>query len=147
MDGVGRQGADAEHRLEQIGSRAEVRNGAKEFCGMTLLLQGIIGGRGTLHRCLDGLHLQLLLGVGGKNDLTADDDSGAYVQFGQFREIGQILRVDDLQRLKESAVADDEKTEILGGAVILNPSAHGDLLAVKFFAFAQQLPNVDQIHN
>ena len=147
MDGVSRQRADAENRLEQIGSGAEVGDGTQKLRGVTLLLQGIIGGRGTLHRCLDGLHFQLLLSVGSKNDLTANDDSGAHVQFGQLRKVREILRVDDLEGLKEGAVADDEETEILGGAVVFHPSAHGDLLAIKFFTFTEQLPNVDQIHN
>ena len=57
VDGEGGHGAHAEHGAEQVGAGAQVLDGAQELDGVALLLQRVVGGRGTLD--LDGKRLEL----------------------------------------------------------------------------------------
>ena len=52
MNGVSDQGAHPEHRLERVGSGAEMGDGAQILEGMALLLQRIIRAGRTFHRYL-----------------------------------------------------------------------------------------------
>ena len=59
--------SEGENRAEQIGSRAQMRDGAKEFNTMPFFLQGVsrIGPSNDIH--MRGSKLPLLAGGGGRN--------------------------------------------------------------------------------
>ena len=79
VDGVGGGAAHPEGGGEQVGPGPQVLDGAQELHAVALLLQGVVGGGGALHRDGGGLHLKGLLGIGGEHHGATDDQGGAHV--------------------------------------------------------------------
>ena len=122
--------------------------GAQKFQRLTLLLHGVIGGRGALY--LNGLCLQLegLLGLGGQHQLTGDDEGSTNVLLGNILIILQLVRLDDdLQILEGRAVVQLDEAEGIGGADGAAPAADGDGLTAELCGVIVQLLNFNTFHS
>ncbi len=75
VDRVGRHAPHPEGGGEQVGAGPQVLDGAQVLHGVALLLEGVLGGGGALHRDGVGLHLQRLLGVGGQHHRAVTDSA------------------------------------------------------------------------
>ena len=129
VDGVGDEAADAEHGLERVRARTQMRYGAQILHRMALGLDGIIRRRGTLDEDLAGLQLERLLRVRRQDERTGDDDGRADVQLGDLGEIRKLGAVDDLHLREKRAVGQVDEAEVFAGAQIAYPAADLDLLA------------------
>ena len=148
VDGVGRSGADPEGGGEQVGPGTQVLDGAQELHAVALLLQGIVGGGGTLHSDGVGLYLQGLLGAGGEHHSAGDDQGGAYVLAGDLLIIVQHVGVhDDLKILKAGAVIELDKAKGLHVSDGAGPAADGDRLAAQRLLIRKNGGNGGAIHS
>ena len=126
VDRERREGTDAEHCLEEVGSRTEVGDGAEVFDGVALLLERVIG-RGRAFEFDGGrVDFEGLLCIGSFDDLTFYDNSAAYVIFADFREVRKIVVVNDLNGFKERTVGNHDETEGFGVADASDPAADLD---------------------
>ena len=123
MNGVGRQGADAEHRLKSIGPGPQMGDRPQIFQRMAFFLQGIIRGGRSFH--LHGLRLDLkrLPGLRGGHQPSPDNNRGSHVQPGNFLKIFHMIPIDCLQRLKAASVLHRQKAEIPGAPVAPHPAS------------------------
>ena len=80
MDGVGRQRADPERRLEQVRARAQMRDGPEIFHRVALLLHRIIRRGGAFELNLLRLDLKRLLRLRRRNQLSGHDHGRADIQ-------------------------------------------------------------------
>ena len=148
VDGVGRGGAYPEGGGEQVGPGTQVLDGAQELHAVALLLQGIVGGGGTLHSDGVGLYLQGLLGAGGEHHSAGDDQGGAYVLAGDLLIIVQHVGVhDDLKILKAGAVIELDKAKGLHVSDGAGPAADGDRLAAQRLLIRKNGGNGGAIHS
>ena len=145
VDGVGDEAADAEHGLERVRARTQMRHGAQILHRMALGLDGIIRRRGTLDEDLAGLQLERLLRVRRQDERTGDDDGRADVQLGDLSEIRKLGAVDDLHLREKRAVGQVDEAEVLTGAQIANPAADLDGLPGKFFGFFEKGTHGDEL--
>ena len=137
--------ADAEHRREQIGARAQVRLGAQVFHRMALLLQGIIG-RGHAHnRDAAGLELKGLLGFGGQLERALHLDGAAQGDLDHLAEIRHGFIQHDLQVFKEGTVVELDEGKGLAVAYGAHPAADEKLRAVGG-RLAEKLANENFFH-
>ena len=113
---------------------------------MSLFLQRIIRRGNALHQYLLRLHLKGLLSVRSSDHGSADDHRSSHIHLAKLLEIGELLPVYHLQRLKEGSVVDHQKPEIFGIPVAANPSSHRNLRTQVLFTAAVKLPDVCQIH-
>ena len=148
MDGVGSHGTHPEGGGEQVGSRAQVLDGAQELHAVALLLQGVVGGGGTFHRDGGGLHLQGLLGLGGEHHRSGDDEGGPYVLPGDLLVIIQRIGVHDyLQILKAGAVVELDKPKGLHVPDGAGPAADGDRLSAQGLLIREDRGNGGALHS
>ena len=135
VDRIRDQGAHAVCCRKSIGAGTKVRDRSEVFKAVTLLLQRIIGCGSAFQLDLLHLHLQRLLGIRRKDDLSGGDDGRADVHLGDLREVLQVLAVDQLQILEAGAVCQRDKSDRLGITVIADPSANCyRLVRITFFA-------------
>ena len=101
----GRFGTDSEHSVEGVGARTEMGNGAQEFKGVALVLQGIIGGGGALHLDLLRLQLKGLFGFGRQHKRSGGHKGGTQILPGDLLVIRKLFGLqNDLEILKIGAV-------------------------------------------
>ena len=134
VDGKGGHAAHAEDRTEEVGTAAQMLLGAQELARLALLLHGVVGRGGTLHR--DGLCLQLegLGTVRRKLERSAHDEGGAHVLRDNplVRLVPQALAVDhNLQVLEAAAVVQGDKAKVLHVADGAHPACDGELGATQ----------------
>ena len=146
VDGEGNEAPHPEHGLEGIGPGTQMGHGPQELQTVTLLLQGIVRGGGTLHQDAVCLHLKGLLGVGGLHDGAGDHQGGAHVGLGDLLEIIEIIVIHHLQGCEEGAVVQNDEAEGLAGPDGTNPAAHRDSLTHISGCVAEQLPNAYGFH-
>ena len=128
VDGVGDEAADAEHGLERVRARTQMRLGAQIFEAVTLFLQRIVRRGHALDRDAVGLELKRLLGVRREHELAVHDERRADVLAGNLVVIFELAALEhDLQALEAAAVVELDKAEILGDTHGANPSAQCDL--------------------
>ena len=147
VDGVGGQGADAEHSLEGVGSRAQMGDGPQELHGVALGLQGEVAGGGALDLDGGGLDLEGLLGAGSQHQLAGDDQGGADVDLADLLEIGDGIIIDDLDGGEVGAVVQDDEAKLLAGTAVADPAADGDGLAGVSFGVLEKLTDADEFHS
>ena len=96
VDGVGDQGAHAEHGLERVGSGTQVGDGAQILQAVALLLKRIVGAGCALHGDLRGLDLEGLLRLRGGHQGSLHDDGGSHVHVADLIEVCKIIVVNHL---------------------------------------------------
>ena len=142
VDGVGRHAAHPEGGGEQVGAGPQVLDGAQVLHAVALLLEGVVGGGGALHRDGGGLDLQGLLGLGGEDHRAGDDEGGAHVLPGDLLIVGQDVGVhDDLQVLEAGAVVELDEAEGLHVPDGAGPAADGDRLPAELLLVGENLRN------
>ena len=129
VDGICSQGPYTKYSLEHIGTGTQMGHGAQKFHRVALFLHGIVAGGGTLNGYLGRLNFKGLLGIGGQQDFTLDDQSGTHVYFGNFLEIFHGVMIDHLDGSKKSAVIHNDEAKLLAGANRAHPAADGDFAA------------------
>ena len=135
VHGVGRDGADAERRGEEVRPRAQMLDRAQELHAVALFLQGIVGGGLALHLDGDGLDLERLLGLGRQHDGALHDEGGADILRGNLLIILQLVGGHDHLQIPEAgAVVQLDKAEGLEVADRAGPAADDNLLAGERFA-------------
>ena len=124
VNGVGRQGADAEHGLEGVCPRAQMGNGPQVFhaCG-AWAARGSPAWQGPSTATLLRLDLKGLLGVGRQDELARHDERRADVQLGDGGKIFQRVMIDDLHRCEKRPVREHNKAKGLGRPQIAHPAA------------------------
>ncbi len=111
MYGVGRKGADAEHCLEGIGPRPQMRDRPQIFERMAFLLERIVRSRGALYPYFLSLYLKGLLRLRSGNKSPADNYRRTHVQRGYLLEIAELIRIHHLDGIKISPVIYHYKAE------------------------------------
>ena len=148
VDGVGGHAAYPEGGGEQVGPGPQVLDGTQELHAVALLLQGVVGGGGALHRDGGGLHLQWLLGLGGEDHRAGDNEGGPHVLAGDLLIVVQHIGVHDhLKVLEAGAVVELDKAEgfhIPDGA---GPAAHGDRLSAQGLLVGKDGGDGSTLHN
>ena len=147
VDGVGGQGAHAEHGLEGVGPGPQMGDGAQELKAVALLLQGIVRGRGALHGDLCGLDLKGLLGLRRGHKGSLYNDGGSHAKLGYLGEVRQGVVVNHLHGLKIGSVADNDESERLGIPKASHPSSDGNLLVQEGLRLLINFSYSSQIHD
>ena len=147
VNGIGSEAADAEHGLEGVRAWAQVRHRAQIFQRVALFLQGIVRRGSALDRDLLGLQLKGLAGVRRFDECAADDESSTDIRLGNGGKIIHRIMIDDLQRLEERAVTQDDKAERLGRADGAHPAADRDRLPGVVCGVLEQVSNSYELHN
>ena len=129
VDGVGGKAAHAEHGLEHVGARTQMRHRAQILHRVPLGLDGEIGCGRALNEDFTCLNLKRLLGLRRFDKRARDDQGRADVEFGDFSKIGEFCAVDDLYLREKRAVGEVDEAEILRRAQVANPAAELDFLA------------------
>ena len=129
VDGVGDQTADAEHGLERVRARTQMRHGTQILHRMAFGLDGIIRRGRAFDKDLAGLQFKRLLRVRRQDERTGDNHGCADVQLGNFGEICKFGAVDDLHLREKCAVGQVDEAEVLTGTQIAHPAADLDLFA------------------
>ena len=146
VDGVSRKGADTEYRLKGVGSCAQMGNGAQIFEAVALLLKRIIGRGSALNDNLLRLHLKRLLRSGRLHDGSGYDYRSTHADFGDGREIGKLIGINHLKRLKKAAVIHDKESKGFGIPVASHPASDCHFFSRIAFLFSEQILNVCQFH-
>ena len=146
VDGVSGYAAHPEGGGEEVGSGAQVLDGAQELHAVALLLEGVIGGGCALYDHRFRLQLKGLLGVRGEHQLAGDDEGGADVLAGQFIVIGQGLFQNHLEVLEAAAVIEGQKAQVFHGTDGSRPTGHGDGLATEGGLVCVELCNSSTVH-
>ena len=137
MDGIRRQGTNAENRLEGIRSRTQMGYRTQVFKAVALLLKRIIRRGSPFHKNLLSLHFDRLLCPGCLYNRTRRHHRSSHADSGCFRKSRHFAAVYDLKRLKKGSVIDYKESKILGIPVASHPSANGDLPALILFFFSE----------
>ena len=133
VDGVGGEGTDAEHCLEQIGAGTEMGDGAEVLDGVALFLERIIRCGRAFQRDGGRVDLKRLFGIRGQDDLALHHQRRAYVIFPDLVEIGERIVVHHLDGFKKRAVGEYDEAEGFGIADTAHPAANGDCVPVHGF--------------
>ena len=132
MDGVSCQGTYTEYGLEGVSAGTQVGNGTQVFEAVTLLLQRIVGSRGSLYCDLHCLQLKGLLHFGSQNDNALDHNGRTYVQLCDLVIVGDLLALKDyLKGLKAASVIQVDKAECFAIANTSRLAANGNFFSVK----------------
>ena len=137
MDGIRRQGTNAENRLEGIRSRTQMGYRTQVFKAVALLLKRIIRRGSSFHKNLLSLHFDRLLCPGCLYNRTRRHHRSSHADSGCFRKPRHFAAVYDLKRLKKGSVINYKESKILGIPVASHPSANGDLPALILFFFSE----------
>ena len=127
MDGLGTGIAYTHDRAQGVGAGAQVGDGAEEFEGVALLLQGVVFGGTAKDFDFRSLHLNALALCRGFDELALDSDGGSSVHSGDgFGVAGDSGVDDDLNALEAGAVVDFNEGEFLLLAFGAHPAFDGD---------------------
>ncbi len=131
VDGLRRDGTDAEHGAEQVRAGTQVGLGAQVFHGVALFLHGIAGVAGADHLHLFGLDFKGLLRAGRQHQRAGDLDGAAQGGLDHIGKVAQVLFTHDLHGLKEGAVVEGNKGKRFAVAHRAHPAGHGHFRAVR----------------
>ena len=128
VNGLSRHRADAEGALEQIGARAQVRDGAQVLGRMALLLERVVDRAFAQHAQRLGLQLERLRHIGRDDQAALGLDGAAHGDlFGDFAVIIQAgFLHDDLQVSEAGAVVELDERKVLGFAHGTHPALHAN---------------------
>ena len=146
MDGVGRQTADTEHCLEQIGAGPQMGHGAQELHAVALFLHGIVAGGIALNHHRGSLNFKRLLGIGRQQHTALHNQRRAHVHLGNGLEILHGIGINHLNRGEISTVIQGNKAKLFALSIESNPAANLHFLAGIFRRVLEQLSDRNQIH-
>ena len=128
VNGLSRHRADAEGALEQVGARAQVRDGAQVLGRMALLLERVVDRAFAQHAQRLGLQLERLRHIGRDDQAALGLDGAAHGDlFGDFAVIIQAgFLHDDLQVSEAGAVVELDERKVLGFAHGTHPALHAN---------------------
>ena len=114
---------------------------------MALLLQGVVGGGGSLHHNSIRLDLQRLRGIRGQHHSAGDDKGGAHVLLGDLLKVRHHICVHDhLKVLEAGTVVKLNEAKGLHIPDGPGPSADGDRLAPKGLLIGKQAGDFGLFH-
>ena len=138
--GLRDQRADAERALEQVGARAQVRDGAQVFQRVALLLERIVAAACAHDLYCGRVQLERLGHVGRYYQRAGRLDGCAHAGLYQLLVVGKrVLAHYDLQVLKERAVVYLHKGEGLGLAQRAYPAGYGNVFYIARGLLREQL--------
>ena len=142
VDGGGHHATHAENGVEGVGAHAQMGDGAQEFQGAALFLQGILTGARAQH--LDGGGVDLYAVALAGHQSTLHLQRGAQGHIGG--DIAQRLFVQhDLQVLQGGAVVHLQERHVLGVTAGTDPAADGHGLT-DVGGIVVQIDNVHVFH-
>ena len=122
-------------------------NGAEVLNGVALLLEGVIRCGRTFQSNGCRVDFKRLLCIGSFNNLTLNDNGGAYIELGNLVEIRQRIIINDLYRFKIGTVGENEKAKLFGVADASYPAADRNVGCVNGISFAEQGSYGCEFHN
>ena len=132
MDGERRSGTHAERRVEEVRSRAQVRNRTQVFHRVALLLKRVFRRGRALNGNLLRLNFKRLLRFRREQQRTGDTQRSADILGSDLLVIFEFFRrKDNLYALKAAAVIQIDKSERFGVADRSRPATDRDLRIAK----------------
>ena len=145
VDGLSQLIADGEDGLEVAGADTEMGDGAQVLQGVTLLLEGVVGGALTQHG--QGLYVHLDAVAVGSHDGTRCGEGRAHGHGVAVDALVHLLLVDDqLEAAEAGAVVDLQEGDVLGISGGTHPAADDGGGAHEGLGLGKQLFDVGVFH-